>query len=65
MSSKWQQIEQAKGKSIKDVLDEEFKRHRTQSRVAAALGVSQGTLSYWLLKLNLEQTTVLRERNAS
>lgn len=62
MSGKWQEIEKERGKPIREVLEDEYQRHKTQSRVAAALGITQGTLSYWLLKLNLEQATVLRER---
>lgn len=49
-------------KSIREILQELFTEHRTQSAVAKKLGVSQSTLSYWLLKLNLEQRVVLVER---
>jgi plasmid maintenance system antidote protein VapI len=48
------------GKSIPEILSEAFSEHKTQAAVAKALGVRQSTISYWLLKYNLTQETVIR-----
>jgi len=56
------EIEIREGRPIKDVLVELFNRYGTQRAVADALGVDQSTLSYWLLRLGLEQRTVLVDR---
>ena len=53
------EIEVKEGKPITAVLDERYEAHRTQSKVAKSLGISQSTLSIWLVKLGLEQKTIL------
>lgn len=62
MSKKLQELEAASGRPARDVLQELFRVHGTQVAVAAELGISQSTLSVWLLRLGLEQKTVLVER---
>lgn len=57
-----QQIESREDKPIKDLLLELFDKHGRQTTVASSLGINQGTLSNWLLRLGLEQKTVLIER---
>jgi transposase-like protein len=59
---KMEQIAEEKGKPIRQILQEEFEKHGSQVAVAKELGINQSTLSYWLLKLNLEQRSVLVER---
>jgi len=51
------------GRPIVEVLKELYTLHGSQVEVAKALGISQGTLSVWLIKLNLEQKTILVPRN--
>lgn len=63
MTAKYEEIETAKGKPIRDVLKEEFLKHGTLTAVAKSLGVSQGTISLWLIRfgLKLRITTELIE----
>jgi DNA-directed RNA polymerase specialized sigma subunit len=63
--SKLEQLEQAEGRPIREILQELFQKHGSQTQVAKVIGISQSTLSYHLLKLNLEQRTVLVEREFS
>lgn len=58
-SSKIQSIEARFGKPIQDVLTELFEQYGSQHQVARVLGVGQGTVSIWLMRLGLEQRTVL------
>lgn len=57
-----QEIEDREDKPIKDLLSELFEKYGRQTIVASSLGINQGTLSNWLLRLGLEQKTVLIER---
>lgn len=57
--SKMVQIELDHGKPIREILKEEFQLHGTQIAVAASLGIGQGTLNTWLLKLRMKQETML------
>lgn len=57
-----QQIERERGKPITEVLRELYTLYGSQTAVAHALGVNQGTLSVWLVKLGLEQRTTLVEK---
>jgi hypothetical protein len=57
--SKFREIEAVRGKPMPDILAELFDQFGTQIAVARELGVGQGTLNTWLLKLGLEQKTVL------
>jgi hypothetical protein len=56
------EVEQREGRPIADVLRDLYALHGTQSAVADALGIDQSTLSLWLLRLGLEQRTVLVRR---
>lgn len=53
------EIEAQHGKPIRDVLIEQFERYGTAPNpvdaVAAALGVSQATISLWIMKLRLKR----------
>lgn len=62
---KMRKIEQEKGQDIEIILSDLFTKHRNQADIAAELGISQSTLVYWLLKLGLEQRSVLVEKDAS
>jgi len=62
MANKLKELEAAHGRPAREVLQEMFDRYQTQVAVANHLGISQGTLSLWLLRLGLEQRTVLVER---
>lgn len=57
--SKIRALADKQGKPVEVVLRDAFKQHGTQSAVAAALGVSQSTISLWLLRLGLTQKTIL------
>lgn len=59
MPAKLRELEAATGRPAQEVLAEMFTELRTQVQVAKRLGISQSTLSVWLLKLGLEQRTVL------
>lgn len=61
MASKAAQLEQERGKPLKDVLREDFPQFGTLSALARFYGVNQSTLSYWLLKTNLTIKTELVE----
>lgn len=55
------QLEQERGMPIQQILTEAFEHHGSQTAVAAALGVSQPTISLWLKNLNLQVRTVIVE----
>lgn len=57
--SKMQQIETQKGKPIEDIITELYEKHGSQTAVAAELGIAQGTLSVWLVKLGLKEKLVV------
>jgi predicted transcriptional regulator len=61
-TSKMKEIEQEHGKSLRTVLLELFERHGNQRDVAKELGVSQGTISMWLIRCGLEVRSVLVQR---
>lgn len=65
MNNKMTAIEEREQRPIREILQELFQKHGSQARVAEELGVNQSTVSYWLLKLGLEQKTVLVEKEAS
>lgn len=62
MTRTMHEIEEREGRPIRDVLADLYAAHGKQARVARALGINQSTLSLWLLKLGLEQRTVLVRR---
>lgn len=55
-------LQEKEGRPIREILAELFQKHGSQAQVARELGINQSTLNYWLLKLNLEQRTVLVDR---
>lgn len=65
MNNKMTAIEEREQRPIREILQELFQKHGSQAKVAEELGVNQSTVSYWLLKLGLEQKTVLVEKEAS
>ena len=57
--AKMSEIESREGKSIIEILHEKYETYGNQSQVAKAIGVSQGTLSLWLMRLDLVQKIIL------
>lgn len=57
--TKMSSVEERYNKPLVEVLTTLFESLGSQRRVAKELGIGQGTLSLWLLKLGLEQRTVL------
>lgn len=58
-SKRMQEVEHERGQPIEQVLADLFQEHGTQRAVAADLGITQSTLSYWLLKLRMSTQTIL------
>ena len=56
---KMQEIETERNMPIEDLLQSLYLKHRRQTDVAKELGITQSTLSYWLMKLKLEERVVL------
>jgi transcriptional regulator with PAS, ATPase and Fis domain len=52
-------IEKREGKPIREILIEVYPRYSNQADVAKALGISQPTLSQWLVRLELKVKTIL------
>lgn len=61
--ARYKQLEKQRGKPLSRILIEEFDQHGSQIAVAESLGVSQSTVSTWLMRLNLKQHIVLRPNN--
>lgn len=59
MSSKMRDIQQERGKSLKQLIIELWDQHGSQRAIAEELGVSQGTISLWMLRLGLSFKTVI------
>lgn len=55
--NKIQQIEAREGKPMREILMERFEKHGTLTGIADELGVSQGTVSLWLIRFNLKLET--------
>jgi transposase-like protein len=60
--SKFDEIEAREKRPMRDLLPELFTELGSQRAVARRLGVNQSTLYTWLLKLGLEQKTILVPR---
>jgi hypothetical protein len=64
-ASKAEQIESKYGKPLGDVLRDMFEQHGTQSGVARALEVTQGSVWQWLKQLRLRPVVTLVEDSAA
>jgi len=62
--SKIEQEAETKGVTACELLIQLFNTYGSQKAVADQLGVSQSTISTWLLKCSLEKKTVLVERTS-
>lgn len=64
--SKWKEVEEKYEDTMENILPPLFEELGSQHAVAKRIGISQSTLFMWLLKLNLEQKTILvRRENVS
>lgn len=59
---KIRQIEDREGRPFRDILIDAYLKHGDQIKVARALGVSQTTVSLWVMRLGLREKTVLVPR---
>ena len=59
---RFEELEQQRGKPMSEILREEYDKHGKQKAVAKSLGVSQPTVSQWLVRFNLQEKTVLVQR---
>ena len=57
--SKMHQIEADANKPIEQIISELYEEYGSQTAVAAKLGIAQGTLSVWLVKLGLKEKLVV------
>lgn len=56
---KMQELVEERGQSIERIVADELDEHGTLKAVAAALGVSQSSVTYWLLGAGVELRSVL------
>lgn len=61
MSNKMLNVQNERGKPIKQILFELWDKHGSQQAIAEELGVSQGTISLWMLRLGLTFKTIMVE----
>ena len=59
MPSKYKQIEDQRGKPMEAILCELYEKHRNIYKVADELGVTQPTVSNWIMRCRLEFRTIL------
>jgi DNA-binding transcriptional ArsR family regulator len=59
MPSKYKQIEEHWGKPMAVILCELYDKHRNTYKVAEELGVTQPTVSNWIMRCRLEFRTIL------
>lgn len=59
MRTKYQAIEQKYGKTMREILEDAYERFGNRDEVAAELGVSTSTISWWLIRCGLRQVTRL------
>ena len=57
--SKMHQIEKDSGKPIEQCITELYEEYGSQTKVAQKLGIAQGTLSIWLVKLGLKEKLIV------
>lgn len=60
--SKVHQIEKEKGKPITEILQELYPVYGSQTALAKALGVSQPTVSLWLIRFGLQPKPMLQPK---
>jgi transcriptional regulator with PAS, ATPase and Fis domain len=65
MSSKMIEIQQERGKPLKQVIKDLWEEHGSQQAVADELGVTQGTISLWMLRLGLTFKTIIVDQKES
>lgn len=66
MSNKMNKVQQERGKPLKELIVEYWDKHGTQQGVADELGVTQGTISLWMLRLGLSfKTIIIDERETA
>lgn len=61
--NRMKQIEKREGKPMRDILMETYPLYDNQAGVAKAIGISQPTLSQWIIRLGLKEKTVLVPRD--
>ena len=59
MSSKYKLIEEQWGKPMAVILCELYDKHRNTYKIAEELGVTQPTVSNWIMRCRLEFRTIL------
>lgn len=59
-TNKMKLIEERKGQKIEEILADLYLKYGSQTKVAEHLGVSQGTVSNWLIRLQLQEWTILQ-----
>lgn len=64
MSSKITEIEAARGKPLREILVELYQQYGNLYIVAKELGVTQGTVSLWLIRCGLEVRSVVAPKDA-
>lgn len=57
--SKFEEIERREGKPMAKILPQLYERYERQAIIARVLGVTQSTLSSWLVRCGLKQKTIL------
>lgn len=62
MSSRMKAVEEERGKPLKDVIKELWQEYESQEAIADELGVSQGTISLWMIRLGLAFKRVIVEK---
>lgn len=62
--SKVSEIEAARGKPLRDILVELYQQSGNLYNVASELGVTQGTVSLWLIRCNLEVRSIVVPKDA-
>lgn len=66
MSTRMFEVEQERGKPLKELILECWDKHGSQQGIADELGVSQGTISLWMLRLGLSfKTIIIDERETA
>ena len=59
MASRITTLEKERGKTIREIIIDSFNKHQTQTGVAKDLGVTQGTVSLWMMRYGLMIQSVI------